>query len=82
MMILRVVTVVLASRIARAGDERAVALGLRKLGAPDIIATSIDAVLALLGGGGGGGGGGRGRGGGRGIAEAMRASRRTGSSPP
>lgn len=71
LMILRVLVVVLASRIARAGDERAIASGLRKLGTPEIIATSIDAVLALLGGGGGrgggrggggGGGGGRGRG--------------------
>ena len=62
LMIVRVVTVILASRIARAGDERSIALGLRKLRVPDIVAHSIDAVLALLGGGGGGGrGGGRGR---------------------
>ena len=64
LMIVRVVTVILASRIARTGDERAIALGLRKLWVPDIVAHSIDAVLALLGGGGGGGG--RGTGGGRG----------------
>jgi hypothetical protein len=63
LMIVRVVTVILASRISRAGDERSIALGLRKLWVPDIIAHSIDAVLALLGGGGGGGG--RGTGGGR-----------------
>ncbi len=66
MMVLRVLVVVMASRISRAGDERAIALGLSKLGTPAIIASSIDAVLALLGGGGGGGGGGRGRGGGGG----------------
>lgn len=66
LMVLRVLVVVLASSVARAGDERAIALGLRKLGAPDVVATSIDAVLALLGGGGGGGGGGRGGGAGRG----------------
>jgi hypothetical protein len=66
-MVLRVLVVVLASRVVRAGDERAIALGLRKLGAPDVVATSIDAVLALLGGGGtAGGGGGRSGGGGGG----------------
>lgn len=69
LMVLRVLVVVLASRIARAGDERAIALGLRKLGTPDIVATSIDAVLALLG---GGGGGGRGRGGGGGGGRGRR----------
>lgn len=69
LMILRVLVVILASRIVRAGDERAIAHGLHRLGAPPIVATSIDAVLALLGGrargrgnrGGGGGGGGGGR---------------------
>ncbi len=75
-MTLRIVTVVLASQVARAGDGRAIAAGLRKLYVPTIVAASIDAVLALLGGderipgsgrgGGGGGGGGRGRGGGGG----------------
>jgi hypothetical protein len=73
LMIARVLTVILASRIARAGDERAIATGLGRLGAPDIVASSIDAVLALLGGrgggGGGGGGGGRGRGRHRGDEE-------------
>lgn len=63
LMIVRVYTIVLASRIARAGDERAIATGLRGLGLPEPIATAIDAVLALIGGGGGGGG--RGTGGGR-----------------
>jgi hypothetical protein len=72
LMVLRVLVVVLASRVARAGDERAIALGLRKLGAPDIVATSIDAVLALLGGGGAGGGGGGGRGGGGGGGRGRR----------
>jgi hypothetical protein len=70
MMILRVIGVVLASQVARAGDSRAIAAGLGKLGLPALGAVSIDAVLALMGtadgaepglrGGGGGGGGGRG----------------------
>jgi hypothetical protein len=60
-MIVRVIAVVLASQIARAGDARAVATGLGKLGVPRIAAASIDAVLALLGQGGGGRGGGRNR---------------------
>lgn len=62
-MIVRVIAVVLASQIARAGDARAVATGLGKLGVPRIAAASIDAVLALLGQGGGGRGGGGGGGG-------------------
>lgn len=67
MMVLRVLAVVLASQIARAGDSRAVAAGLDKLAVPKIIAVSIDAVLALLGGEGGRGRGrGDGSGGGRG----------------
>ncbi len=66
LMVLRVLAVVMASQVARAGDARAVAHGLGKLGMPRIAAGSIDAVLALLGGGGGGGGGGRHRGGGGG----------------
>ena len=65
-MVLRIVGVILAAQVARAGDGRAVAAGLGKLGAPRLVAASIDAVMALLGGGGGGGGGGRGRGGGGG----------------
>jgi energy-coupling factor transporter transmembrane protein EcfT len=71
-MVLRVLQVILASQVARAGDGRAIAAGLDKLYVPKIIAVSIDAVLALLGeegmgrGRGGGGGGGGGRGGGRG----------------
>jgi hypothetical protein len=61
-MVLRILCVILAAQVARAGDGRAVAAGLGRLGAPRIVASSIDAVLALLGGGGGGGGGGgRGR---------------------
>ncbi|HWL84570.1 MAG TPA: CbiQ family ECF transporter T component, partial [Polyangiaceae bacterium] len=74
-MLLRVVAVILASQVARAGDGRAIAAGLGKLGVKKTIAASIDAVLALLGdagsgtgtGRGRGGGGGRGRGGGRGF---------------
>ncbi len=75
-MVLRVIAVVFASVVIRAGDPRALAAGLGKLGVPRSAAASIDAVLALLGdrqkgkrrrgGGGGGGGGGRGRGGGGG----------------
>lgn len=66
-MVLRVIAVVLASSVARAGDPRALATGLGKLGVPRKAALAIDATLALLGGerkrgGGGGGGGGRGRG--------------------
>jgi hypothetical protein len=68
-MVLRVVIVVLASRIARAGDPRAIAEGLRRIGVPEVVSLSMDAVLSLMGGsgsgGGRGGGGGRGRGGGR-----------------
>ena len=66
LMIMRLLTVILASQVARAGDGRAIAAGLDKLGVPKIVAASIDAVLALLDSGGGGGGGGRGRGGGGG----------------
>jgi hypothetical protein len=65
-MVLRIVGVILAAQVARAGDSRAVAAGLGKLGTPRLVAASIDAVLALLGGGGGGRGGGGGGGGGRG----------------
>lgn len=67
-MVLRVIAVVLASQVIRAGDPRALARGLAKLGMPRIGALSIDAVLTLLGGrergrgrgdGSGGGSGGR-----------------------
>jgi energy-coupling factor transporter transmembrane protein EcfT len=54
-MILRIVAVVLASHVARAGDPRALAAGLRRLGLPRPAAVAIDTVLALLGDGGGGG---------------------------
>jgi len=64
-MVLRVVTVVLASRIARSGDPRAIAEGLRRIGVPEIVAMPMDAVLSLMGGRGHGGGGGGGRGRGR-----------------
>lgn len=77
-MALRIVTVVLASQVARAGDPRALAAGLGRLGVPRMAALSMDAVLALLGdedapgrghgrgqGRGDGTGGGRGRGRGR-----------------
>lgn len=57
-MVLRVVSVVMASQVARAGDPRAIAHGLRRLGMPERAATTLDVVLALVGGGGGGGGGG------------------------
>jgi hypothetical protein len=64
LMVARVVTVVLASQIARAGDPRAVAAGLAQLKVPQVVALSLDVVLSLVGEGGGGGGGrgdGRGR---------------------
>jgi hypothetical protein len=65
-MLLRLVTVVLASQVARAGDPRAIVQGLQRLRVPASIALSLDIVLALLGdnkggGRGTGGGGGRGR---------------------
>ena len=76
-MVLRVLTVVIASQVARAGDPRAVAAGLARLGAPRNVSVVLDTVLALMGdaerhgrgggrgrGGGGGGGGRRGGGGG------------------
>jgi hypothetical protein len=67
LVVLRVVAVILASQVARAGDPRAVTQGLRRLGVPDVVAVAMDTVLALLGPEGrGGGGGGNGRGGGRG----------------
>src|SRR5579883_2619938 len=40
MMVLRVLCVVLASQVARAGDSRAVAAGLDKLGVPNVVAGS------------------------------------------
>jgi hypothetical protein len=67
-MVLRVITVVLASQVIRAGDPKAFAAGLGKLGMPRKVSEALDAVLELMGergrGGGGGGGGGGGRGGG------------------
>ncbi len=66
-MVLRVLAVVLCSQVARAGDARALAAGLGKLGVPRIVALSIDSVLTLLGGTRGKGKGmGRGTGGGKG----------------
>jgi hypothetical protein len=69
LMVGRLVAVVLASQIARAGDAKAIVAGLSQLRVPALIALPIDAVLGLLGeagggrgsGMGGGGGGGRGR---------------------
>lgn len=75
LMVVRLLSVVLASQIARAGDARAISAGLAQLRVPRVMGMSLDVVLALLGdgggrgrgrGGGGGGGGGRGRGGGKG----------------
>lgn len=68
LMVLRVAGVILASQIARAGDPRAIAAGLRGLGLPEAAAIGLDAVLALLGEeeGGRGRGDGSGRGGGMG----------------
>lgn len=65
LMVLRLLSVVLASHVARAGDPRAISSGLLKLRVPTIIAMPLDVVLALLGddykGRGTGKGGGRGR---------------------
>jgi len=68
LMLARIFAIVLASDVARLGDPRAFAGGLRGLGAPRALATAIDVTLQLLGasGRGSGGGGGRGRGGGQG----------------
>jgi hypothetical protein len=70
LLVLRVVAVILASQVARAGDARAVAQGLSELGVPRVVAVPIDTVLALMGdeprGKGRGNGRGNGRGGGRG----------------
>jgi hypothetical protein len=70
LLVLRVLAVILASQVARAGDPRAIAQGLAGLRVPAVVAAPIDTVLALLGdeprgrgdgrGGGGGGGGGGG----------------------
>jgi len=70
-MALRILAVVMASHVARAGDPRSLAAGMRRLGLPRLVAAAIDATLELLGGrgGGGGGGGGRGTGGGRGRGQ-------------
>lgn len=66
-MVLRLVIIVLASQVARAGDPQAIVAGLRRIGVPVTAAISIDTVFALFGtkerrrgkgdGGGGGGGG-------------------------
>ena len=64
-MALRIIVVVLASHVARAGDARALARGFRGIGMPRLAAAAIDATLVLLDGGGGGGGGRGGGGGGR-----------------
>lgn len=70
-MVLRIVGVVMASHVARAGDRKALAAGLRGIGMPKVAALSLDATLSLFGGsgpkgkgdgsgkGGGGGGGGK-----------------------
>jgi hypothetical protein len=50
LMFLRVVAVVLASQISRAGDPRALGAGLTKLHIPETAAIAIDTVLALFGG--------------------------------
>jgi molybdenum storage protein len=77
-MALRVLSIVLASQVARAGNPRALALGLAGMGIPRAASTCLDAVLVLVGEGGGrmrrrmapgsgsGRGGGRDDGGGRG----------------
>nr|MBP6839701.1 hypothetical protein [Kofleriaceae bacterium] len=47
-MALRILAVVTASHVARTGDTRALAHGLRGLGMPKLAAIAIDATLALL----------------------------------
>jgi energy-coupling factor transporter transmembrane protein EcfT len=59
---LRVLAVVMASQLARAGDPRAIAAGLRGIGMPRIAAVAVDAVLDLMGGRGRGRGDGSGKG--------------------
>lgn len=49
-MFARIVAIILASHLARAGDPRAVAAGLTRLRVPEPISVPIDTVLALLGG--------------------------------
>src|SRR5690606_14619438 len=53
-MVLRIIAVVLASHVARAGDAKALAAGLRGIGMPKMAALSLDATLSLLGSGSGG----------------------------
>lgn len=48
-MVLRILAVVLASHVARAGDPRALAMGLRGLGMPRSAALALDATLVLFG---------------------------------
>ena len=72
-MVFRLITVVLASQIARAGDPRAIAQGLHRLGLPRMASVAIDTVLALFGSTGRTPGeGGRGRGGGEGTGRGRR----------
>jgi hypothetical protein len=71
-MLARVITVILASHVVRAGDPRAIVSGLQKLRAPRIVSLSLDTLLALMSlEEGGGGGRGRGRGGGSGGGRGM-----------
>jgi hypothetical protein len=78
-MVLRIVTVVLASHVARAGDPKALASGLRGLGMPRNAALALDATLVLFGSSGGkgkgdGSGGGKGKGDGSGGGKGKSAS--------
>jgi hypothetical protein len=74
LLVLRVLAVILASQVARAGDPRAIAQGLAGLGVPALVAAPIDTVLALLGDAPRGHGGGNGRGGGGGGGGWLRRS--------
>lgn len=49
LLLLRVLAVILASQIARAGDARAIGAGLKKLHVPRTVSLAIDTVLALFG---------------------------------
>ncbi len=48
LMVLRIIAIVLASQIVRAGSPQAISAGLRRIGVPQLAALSIDVVLALV----------------------------------
>lgn len=48
LMLLRVLAMILASQIARAGDIRAISAGLKRFRVPDTLSIAIDTVMALF----------------------------------